>query len=254
MEILEENRIFVVYIPATNKAFVWRIRSLANRGFLNIDYGPLPIPAGYLFASYAAGMVPAPAAGVMPGFTYVPIGLELSFPFSGVFDEGDMWYLPKDYRERVFHVVTHVTPAWLRCEITVPKGVSQGKFQKDKVTTGVERLFGYVRGEIETVHLPGLRYGYRFGNDSNLNVYTGVSFKYGEYVVETPKDANFIFDVLSRKVKADKWISLPIQVYDESIRRALIENYGMEGFPVYGINQRETALPRYNELLKEVHV
>ena len=254
LEILEENRLLVVYIPATNRAFVWRVKSLANKNFTKIDYGPLPIPTDYPFSSYVAGVVPAPADGVMPAYSYVPVGAELTFPLSGAYDETDMWYLPKNYRERIFHVITKVTPAWLRCEITIPKGVTQGRFQRDKVTTGIEKLFGYTRGTIETVHIPELRYGYRFGNDSSLNVYTGVGFAYGEYVIETPRDANLIFDVLTRRIKADKWISLPIQTYDESVKRALLEDYGIEGFPVYGIHQRAEAIPEYESLLKEVQV
>jgi len=118
-----------VYIPATNRAFVWRVKSLTNRGFTRIDYGPLPLTEGYPLSSYIAGTITVPADGVMPAYSYVPVGAELSFPLSGAYDETDMWYLPKDYRERVFHVITKVTPAWLRCEITIPKIVLQGKFQ-----------------------------------------------------------------------------------------------------------------------------
>ena len=107
---------------------------------------------------------------------------------------------------------------------------------------------------IETVHLPEIRYGYRFGNDSNLNVYTGVVFEYGEYVIETPRDPELIFNLLSRKIKADKWISLPVNTYDERVKRALLETYGIEGFPVYGVHQREEAIPEYERLLREVKV
>jgi len=251
MNILEENKILVLYIPITNKAFVFRVRSVINRA-IKIDYGPLPIPANYPFASYIAGTPIAPADGVIPAYAYTPIGAELTFPLSGAYDETDMWYMPKDYNDRVFHVITKLTPAWLRCEITIPKSVMQGRFQKEKVTTGIEKLFGYTRGSIETAHIPGLHYGYRFGNDSNLYVYTGVSFDYGEYVVETPRDSGLIFDILTRKIKADKWISLPISVYDAAIRKALTDAYGIEGFTVYGIHQRSQAIPEYEALLKEV--
>ena len=254
MEILKENQILVVYIPATNRAFVWRVVSLNNRDLITIDYGPLPITANYPLSSYVAGSILAPASGVMPGLSYIPVGSELTFPLSGAYDETDMWYLPEDYRERVFHVIAEVTPRWLRCEVTVPKGVTQGRFQRDKVTTGIEKTFGYKRGSIEVVHIPRLRYGYRFGNDSNLNVYTGVRFKYGEYVIETPKDAEFIFNVLTRRIKADRWISLPVQVYDDSVKRALMKDYGIEGFPLYGVYDKAKAISEYNSLLREVLV
>jgi hypothetical protein len=252
MEILDENSILVVYIPATNRAFVWRIRNVLNKNFPKIDYGPLPIPANFPFSSYVGGVIPAPADGVMPMYSYVPLEYSLSFPLSGVYDSSDMWYLPEDYNDRVFHVITKVTPAWLRCGITIPKGNIQGKFQKDKVDTGIDKLFGFSRGMIETIHIPGVHYGYRFGNDSNLNVYTGCRFEYGEYVIETPRDAEFIFNILSRKIKPDKWISLPIITY--TIRDALMKNYGIEGFTVYGIYERDKAIREYTELLRKVKI
>ena len=254
MEILDENRILVVYIPATNRAFVWRVKSVVNKSSPIIDYGPLPLKAGTSLASYVTGTVPVPADGVMPAFTYVEVDKALSFPLYGAYDVNDMWYLPEDYRERVFHVITKVTPEWLRCEVMIPTGVPQGRFQRDKVITGIERPFGYSRGSIEVVHIPRLHYGYRFGNDSSLNVYTGVRFVYGEYIIETPKDANLIFDVLSRRIKADRWISLPVQNYDVNIQNALLKNYGIEGFTVYGVHQRDEAMREYERLLKEVTV
>jgi len=254
MKILSENRYLVAYIPATSKAFVWRVISVVNRNSQHIDYGPLPIPAKYPFNSYIGGVVPAPADGVIPGFTYTPVGASLSFPLEGAYEETDMWYLPaKDYKERVFHVITHVTPAWIRTEIQIPKSVVQGRFQKDKVITGIEKLFGFNRGMIEVIHIPGIRYGYRFGNDSSLNVYTGCCFDYGEYIIETPKNAEFIFNILTGKVPS-KWISLPIISYDTSVRDAIIDNYGFEGFPLHGLEKREEAIKEYEDLLKEVTV
>jgi len=246
--ILEENSLLALYIPATNNAFVFRVKSIANRDRTRIDYGPLPIPKNTPLASYVGGVVPAPADGVMPLYTYVPNELALTFPMPGAYDETDMWYLPKDYRERLFHVIAEVTPAWLRCEVTVPRGVPQGRFQRDRMTVGLEKAFGYARGRLETVHLPELKYGYRFGNDSNLNVYTGVRFTYGEYVVEIPKDPELIFSVLSRRV-AVKWVTMPINVYDDTVRRAIVETYGIEGFPVYGFWMRDRAIPEYRSLL-----
>jgi len=118
---------------------------------------------------------------------------------------------------------------------------------------GVEKLFGYSRGSIEDNPLPKLHYGYRFGNDSNLSVYTGVDFTYGEYVVEIPKDAELIFNILTRRVPS-YWVTMPIAVYDDSIRRAFTETYGIEGFTVYPVTKREEAISEYNTLLKEVKV
>jgi len=245
-----EGEHLTLFIPATSRALVFRVRSRANRGFERFHYGPLPLPAGVPLPSYVVGVVVVPAAGVLPGMSYVPSG-GLSFPMAGAFDESDMWYVPSEWRERLFHVVCEVTPRWLRAELEVPRGVSQRRLQRDKVMLGVEKTFGYSRGRVEAVHLPGLHYGYRFGNDSNLNVYTGVDFTYAEYVVEVPRDADLVFNVLSRR-HPSLWVTLPVYTYDASIRRALAESYGFEGFPLYPVTKRAEAVAEYERLLREV--
>jgi hypothetical protein len=249
-----ENEHIAAFVPSTSKAFVFRVRSRANRGFERLHYGPLPIRSGTALSVYGGGTVTVPADGVMPGNSYVPLENGLSFPTDlDVFDKTDMWYVPVEWRERLFHVILSVAPSWLRCQVDIPKGVAQPRFQRGKVSVGVEKGFGFSRGRLEVLHFPGLHYGYRFGNDSNLNVHTSATFTYGEYVVEIPKDANLIFDVLTRKVPS-YWLTMPIFVYDDSIRRAFLEAYGIEGFPLYPINKRAEAVAEYEKLLKEVKV
>lgn len=242
-----ENEFLVTYIPATEKALVFRVRSRTNRGFERFHYGPIPIPSGTLLPSYAGGTIAVPADGVMPALSYIPYP-GISFPIRGAYDETDMWYLPSDYRDRLFHVILDVTPRFLRCDVTIPKGVGQGRFQKDKITTGIDRNMGFTRGRIELIHFPKIYYGYRFGNDSNLNVYTGVTFTYAEYTVEIPKDEELIFNILAKRALA-KWITMPINVYDSAIRSALLEVYGIEGFTVYPANARDKALQEYRSLI-----
>jgi hypothetical protein len=106
---------------------------------------------------------------------------------------------------------------------------------------------------VETIHFPSIHYGYRFGNDSNLNVYTGIDFTYGEYVVEIPKDAELIFNILTRKVPSH-WITMPISVYDESIRRAFVDVYGIEGFTLYPATKRSEAISEYQPTAKKAYV
>jgi hypothetical protein len=251
--LVEENNFLSIIVPATNKAFVFRVLSRMNKNTPKFHYGPLPLVANLPLSGYAGGVIPVPATGVMPMTAYTSVGMGLRFPLSGAYDETDMWYLPEDYRERLFHVISEVTPKWLRRDLEIPSGVTQGRFQRDKVTTGIDKLFGYVRGRLETVHFPKLHYGYRFGNDSNLNVYTGIDFTYGEYVVEIPKDPELIFNILTRKVPSH-WITMPITVYDESIRRAFVDVYGIEGFALYPLTKRSEAISEYSKLLKEVLV
>jgi hypothetical protein len=249
--LVPEGEHLTVFLPATSKAFVFRVKSRVNRGFERFHYGPLPLPANLPLPSYIGGNIPVPANGVMPATAYTDVGL--SFPLSGAFDETDMWYIPKEWGERLFHVKAQITPSWLRVELQIPKGVSQRRFQREKISLGVEKLFGYSRGFIETIHFPNLHYGYRFGNDSNLTVYTGVDFTYGEYIVEIPKDSDLIFNILTRRT-ASYWLTLPLSVYDAQIKRAFLETYGIEGFTIYPVTERSKAVSEYNALLKEVQV
>jgi len=251
VELVGENEFLVLYIPATEKALVFRVKSVINRGFEWLDYGPLPLDSGETLPTYDGASATVPADGVLPGRAYTNTGK--SFELSGAYDETDMWYVPEDYRERVFHVIEYVTPGWIRCDVQIPKEVSQGRFQRDKVITGVEKDFGFSRGVLEVVHIPRIHYGYRWGNDTNMNVYTFVKFQYGEYVVETPKSPELIFDLLTKKVRC-RWITMPITIYDATIRTALLETYGFEGFPVYGVHQRREALSEYSRLVGEVMV
>jgi hypothetical protein len=248
-----EGEHIVAFIPATSKAFVFRVKSRINRGYEKFHYGPLPLAANLPLSSYAGGVIPVPAAGVMPMTAYTPVGMGLKFPLSGAIEETDMWYLPEDYRERLFHVISEVTPKWLRRDLEIPSGVTQGRFQRDRVTTGIDKLFGYTRGRLETIHFPKLHYGYRFGNDSNLNVYTGIDFTYAEYIIEIPKDAELIYNILTRRAPSH-WITMPITVYDESIRRVFTDVYGIEGFTLHPATKRSEAISEYQALLKEVLV
>ena len=251
--LVPEGGYLTIFIPATGNAFVFRVKSRVNRGFERIHYGPLPLPAGLMLPSYVGGAIPVPVAGVMPGTTYIPSELAISFPFRGVFSETDMWYIPKDWRERLFHVITEVTPKWLRIDVQIPKGVTQGRFQRDQVSTGVDKPFGFARGRIELIHFPEIHYGYRFGNDTNLNVYTGVDFTYAEYIIEVPKSPDLIFDILTRRIPS-KWITMPITIYNDTIKRAFLETYGIEGFPLYREDQRSEAVSAYSSILMEVMV
>jgi hypothetical protein len=221
-----------------------------NKNTPKFHYGALPLAVNLSLPTYEGGSIAVPAAGVMPANAYIPTGYGLSFALAGAFDETDMWYVPKEWRERLFHVIADVTPKWLRVDLEIPKGVSQRRFQKDKVVLGIEKTFGFSRGHIETIHFPSIHYGYRFGNDSYFHVYTGVDFTYGEYIVEIPKDAELIFNILNRKTPS-LWLTMPIAVYDESIRRALIETYGIEGFALYPLTKRSEAISEYSKLLKE---
>lgn len=243
--LVPENQYLTVFIPATGRALVFRVGIRWNRGAEVLHYGPLPLVAGEAMSTYEGGTVSVPADGVIPARAYSD---GKSFPMAGVTDETDMWYTKEDYRERLFHIIQCVTPAFLRMDVLIPKGVIQRRFQRDKKTGGVHADFGFSRGMLEVVQLPKIHYGYRWGNDTNIDLRTSCTFVYGEYVVEIPRDAGLIFDILTKKVPS-RWISLPITVYDPMVKTALLDTYGFEGFKVYSIDQKGEAVADYTKEL-----
>lgn len=243
----------VAFIPATNKALVFRVLARINKGYEVYNYGPLPLAAGESLNSYDGGTVSVPADGVIPARGYVPIEKAKTFPTTevNVFDTSDMWYVPYTQHDTLFHVIQYLTPDFLRCEALIPTGVSQARFQAGKVTLGIAKDWGFTRGKLEIIHFPQLHIGYLWGNDSNMNLYTNVKFLYGEYKVAIPKDASLIFDLITRKIPS-AYIVLPINFYDSAIDDALIKTYGYNGFPVYPVTERGEAISEYESILRGV--
>jgi len=246
--LVQEGQYLTIYIPPQNRALVFRVLSRINAGAEKIPYGRLPLTLGETLPTYDGGTVSVPADGVLPGRAYTPVGR--SFPLAeAVYDTTDMWYTPKEDRDHLFHVIHQLTPSWLRTDVQIPRAVTQGRFQKERVMAGIDRNIGYRRGRLEIVHIPEVYYGFRWGNDSNLSVYTGVCFTYAEYVIEVPKDATEVFNILVRKIPSH-WVSLPVSVYDRTIERALISAYGFEGFPLYPAYKKDVAIEEYSRLLE----
>jgi len=221
-----------------------------NKGYEVINYGALPLSSGDSLPTLDGASTTVPADGVLPARAYTE---DVSFSLSGAYDETDMWYVTDEYRERLFHVKQFVKPSWLRIDVRIPKSVTQGRFQRDKVVTGVDKDFGFRRGVFEVVHLPKIHYGYRYCNETNLNVYTFVKFIYAEYIVEIPRNSDLIFRVLSKQYPS-YWLTLPIVVYDPIVAEGLKDTYGIEGFTVYRSDQRSEAIREYEKLLEEVMV
>ena len=246
--LVREGEYLTVFIPAYERALVFRVRSVVNAGREHIHYGPLPISEGDVLSTLDGGSVSVPADGVLPARAYTEA---LTFPIEGVFDSDDMWYIPADYRERIFHVIQSVTPSFLRIDAQIPPAVTQGRFQREKKIIGVEKDFGFARGEFEMIHFPEIHIGYRYANDTNVDLRTSVQFTYGEYVVEIPRDAETLFRILTKKIESH-WITLPISVADPSIEDALQKTYGILGFELFRSDQRDEAIAEYERILGEV--
>ncbi|MEM3905621.1 MAG: hypothetical protein QXZ17_01940 [Nitrososphaerota archaeon] len=236
-----ENRFLTVFMPAYG-ALVFRVLHRVNKNYDVFNYGPIPLKTNMSLSSLDGGSVYPSSDGCIPARSYNENGL--TFPLQGAFDPTDMWYLSEDHRDRVFHVITEVSPSILKIDLEIPKGVKQSRFQKDKLIGGVRADFGFSRGRIETVHIPRIHYGYRFGNDTNIEWRTFVRFRYGEYVVEIPDDPDLIFDILSGRV-ASHWVTLPVNSRDDTITAALNAVYGFTGFRLFPVNKRSDAVNEY---------
>jgi len=246
--LVREGEYLTVFIPAYERALVFRVRSVVNAGRERIHYGPLPISEGDVLSTLDGGSASVHADGVLPARAYTEA---LTFPMEDVFDGDDMWYIPADYRERIFHVIQSVTPSFLRIDAQIPPAVTQGRFQREKKIIGVEKDFGFARGEFEMIHFPEIHIGYRYANDTNVDLRTSVQFTYGEYVVEIPRDAETLFRILTKKIESH-WITLPISVADPSIEDALEKTYGILGFELFRSDQRDEAIAEYERILGEV--
>jgi hypothetical protein len=248
-----------VFIPATESAIVFRVKSRVNEGREVFNYGPLPITANTSLPTYEGTSTTVPADGVLPARAYVRDGI--SFPFltgmENVYTKSDIWYLSEDDRDRLFHVKMYVYPPIIRTDVQIPSKITQGRFQRERVITGVDSELGFNRGFIEVIHLPMVDYGYRFGNDTNLNLKTFVKFVYGEYLIEIPRNADLIFDIITRKVPS-YWITLPVAYIDTKIADSLVRVYGFPrdrlGFKVYRADERSKAVKEYTDILKLLKV
>ena len=246
-----ENQHIATYIPVLRSALVFRVIERTNKDAEIFDYGPLPLTEGESLTSYDGVTAVVAEDGVIPSRAYTLYGRQ--FPLEDAYKETDMWWIPEDYRERVFHVHLYTTPAILRLDVQIPTNVTQGRFQRNQLDIGIHRDFGFARGHIEIVHFPEIIYGYRFGNDTNANFYTHARFVYGEYVVEIPKDPELIFNILTRKYPAH-WVTMPIRTEEAKVREALLKVYGIEGFPLYGIHQKDRAIEEYKSLLERAKI
>lgn len=246
--LVKEGGYLTIFIPPTSRALIFRVIGIKNKGYEKFDYGPLPISSGTVLPTYDGGSVTVPEDGVLPARSYT---LEaIRFPLEGAYEPSDMWYLPSREKETLFHVHQYVKPAFLRIDVQIPKDITQASFQ-GRVTGGIDKDFGFKRGYFETIHIPGIVYGYRYGNDTNLDVRTFVMFIYGEYHIELVKDPELVFDILIGRVHS-YWYTMPIRSYDDRIRIALIDAYGFEGYPLPKSLRRELEIKTYSEIVRGI--
>jgi hypothetical protein len=253
------NTFFVLNIPASGNAFVFRVKQRANPGYPTIDYGQIPITSGQTLSLFSGGTASAPAAGAFAAESYLQTSIQFpytttNFPNASgtLYDTNDIWHISGDENPNtLFDVIQEVVPAWLRVNVNIPTGQTQQAFQIGRLApTTVGSSFGFRRGTFRVQHIPGLVYGYNYGNDTSIPTFTNVRFHYAEYTVEIPRDPNLIFGILSKSSSVPvNWQTLPVTQYTTSLKQALLTAYGFEGFPLFQVNQAQAAVQLYSSLL-----
>ena len=247
--LVPEGKLIYLFFPAIKKFLVFRVVTRRNRGFEVLDYGPLPITSGETLYLIDGGTVTVPADGVLPARSYTPEGKLIKPIITGTYDSEDMFYVPEGYRDTLFHVKYYITPRLIRVQPQLPKGTTHSYFQKSKVTLTITRDWGWRRGFIEVFHIPRVHIAFMYCNDMNIDFYTFMRIIYAEYEVTIPRDPELIYNVLTDKVPSYKF-TMPYYVAEDTVTRALLDTYGIEGFPV--IWEKERAIEEYKKLLGEV--
>jgi len=250
---IKENEYLVLYIPGTQTALVFRVISIVNKGFEKWEYGPIPIPSGTTLPTLDGTTATVPVLGVLPARAFTPISITFPSPYNT--EVTDMWYFPTEQRSRLMIIKAKIRPEVLRVTIEYPQGSKQIYYLEGKTyryATGVDP-FGFKRGEIEWVQLPGIHVGLIFVNPYNINWFTYVTFEYLDMRIEIPKIPELIFDILVGKVKAT-WITIPVNILTTELKNALEDAYGFLGFKLYNVYEREKAIREYKKLLEVVKV
>lgn len=253
-EEVHQGSYLTVYFPPNNTALVFLVKGIANSNFRKFLYGALPLTQGQQISSYSGGTATVSGNGQFPANAFTPEGLFFPPPVVNgqpinTYDSTDMWYIPPENNDRLFLIDLNVIPSWLRIDLQIPSQVTQSAFQVDRVAGGVSSIFGFSRGSYTTVQFPYIHYGWRFGNDTSMTVYTSVLFRYAELIVDIPRDPALIFNILTRRIPSYE-ITLPLITIPERLTNALKEDYGItQGFVVPRSDQSQTAVPAIQQIL-----
>jgi hypothetical protein len=231
-----------------NKAMVFKV--LARQNVQGEKYTRrLPTTESTPFRSYDSGIPVASAAGRLPARAYTgSAGVQFDLP--GTEDVHDMWKVDHTYYDRLFHVITKVSPGFVRVGVDMPSSTNQAKFQRTKKMIGIGHDFGWRYGGTEFVPFPEIDVSYQFGNTTNAELYPMCELTYGEYVVGIQSDPEIVFKVLTGREPAHV-ITMPITTYDAAISQGLLRAYGTDGFRVYPANQAGAAMDDYQREISE---
>ena len=261
------NQFLDLFFPATGQSIVLYVRNRQNPVASLFNWGPLPTTTSTAFTVYngegggfggsafptVAGTIPAAGwfkgmqFGIPPapnGSTWAPnVNVQGTFP-SG---NNDVWYTLS--ANRLFEVLQYVTPAWLRVSMDIPTGQNQQILQQT-VAGGVDQDFGWKRGTWYGVHIPGIHYGYEYGNDTNVQVMSRIFFRYAEQFVAVVTEPRIVFEVINNAIPNHK-VYMPVVSNQDAVAAPLMAAYGYTGVPVYPRSMREQALPQYKNILDQ---
>jgi hypothetical protein len=250
--LVPDNRYLTVIFPGDTpvsaKALVFRVVFRHNQGREIINYGAIPFVTTDVLPTYDGSSGSPVANGRVPSRsytnTYMTFGRTALSSTLNVYDTNDIFYLPDEFNERLFHVQAYFYPEFLRVGLEIPAGTKQDRFQRERVIGGVGTSLGWRRGNQEVVIFPELRVGWQFGNDTELDAYTGARFVFGEYLVKIPDDPDIIWRVLSEDEESHR-VKLPIAAVDPSVNQAMTKSYGFTGFDIQPKYKKAEALASY---------
>jgi len=229
---VKPNEYLVVYFPMWKGLLAYRVIGRVNQGFEKIERGTLPFTVTKDGTTYPEG--------VIPGEYYSP-KYKISWNILPEERRTDMfWY---DDPNRLLHVYLKFHPTRLiRNYIFITEGTQQARYL-DVVTADPTQPsdFGFWRGEIELVVLPYMHIAFQQYNNTNMNLRTYLSIKYGEYKVELIKEPKLLWEFMTRK-RVAHWVTYPgeVQFIPDCFRRS------------YGLSQPFPLRTRLEEVVEDL--
>ena len=175
----------LIYLPAWDAYIPLLVKTRANLGYEDFEYGPLPD-----CGDISNGVIPAGGKAANCTFSYSQLPPETA---------QDMFYYI--YNDRLMHVYVEIRPVMLRILLEIPQG-SKPYSLYGLVAQDLTRDFGWFRCCKEMVFPPKIHVGWDFYNPTNLDLKTWARFHYAEYIIEPIKDADVITKILVGKIPA----------------------------------------------------
>jgi len=247
------NSLLIVELPAYGTFLPFKVIDVTNMPYDELDYSPLPITTstslGYFTPTVPPGApLAAPQTGVLPPMSYT--ASPVMFPLQNSFDPSDMFYFESP-NNKLMVVELFVQPRFLRVMPEIPAGNIVASYENTIFNIGGSiqvnvgnftglASTGFKRGYSLVVQLPKVHYGYLFGNDTSLTVYTFAKIRYYDLRVAAPTPTE-VLDAFKGKVKDVEFISLPIPTVQTVITNVLNTYYGTTGIPFAAVNQEQIA-------------